>query len=76
MPGGQPRGMLMPSPRATIKFTNAPPPGTDNVSKCPAVARGGMCTAGIDWCIERFSFEREKVIGFAFAFGFHATWLA
>ena len=29
------------------------------------------------WCglyqIERFSFECEKVIGFAFAFGFHAT---
>ena len=23
--------------------------------------------------IERFSFECEKVIGFAFAFGFHAT---
>ena len=23
--------------------------------------------------LERFSFECEKVIGFAFAFGFHAT---
>ena len=26
--------------------------------------------------LERFSFECGKVIGFAFAFGFHATWLA
>ena len=26
-----------------------------------------------DAAIERFSFECQKVIGFAFAFGFHAT---
>ena len=26
-----------------------------------------------DCIIERFSFECQKVIGFAFAFGFHAT---
>ena len=50
MPGGRP-GMLMPSPRSHDKIANAPSPGTDNVSKCPAVARGGMGTAGIDWCI-------------------------
>ena len=35
-----PRGRLMPSPRATIKL-RMPHPGTDNLSKCPAVARGG-----------------------------------
>ena len=37
---GSPRGRLMPSPRAAIKL-RMPHPGTDNMSKCPAVARGG-----------------------------------
>ena len=35
-----PRGRLMPSPRAAIKL-RMPHPGTDNLSKCPAVSRGG-----------------------------------
>ena len=44
---GSPRGRLMPSPRAAIKLRI---PGTDNLSKCPAVAGGGggMGTAGSD----------------------------
>ena len=42
--------MQMPDPRAVIKF-QMPHPRDWNVSKCPANARGGMGTAGIDWCI-------------------------
>jgi len=34
-------------PRAAIKL-QMPHPRTDNVSKCPAVAREGMGKAGID----------------------------
>ena len=49
-----PQGGLMPSPRAAIKL-RMPHPGTDNLSKCPAVALGGggggMGTAGTDRCI-------------------------
>ena len=31
----------MPDPPGHAKFANAPPPGTDMVGKCPAVAGGG-----------------------------------
>ena len=48
---GSAQGMLMHSPRGRDKIVNAecPTPGTDNVSKCPAVAgQGGMDIPGID----------------------------
>ena len=50
MPRGR-CGMVMPSPWAA-KNCEWPNPGTDNVSKCPAVAGGGgVDSAGIDWWI-------------------------
>ena len=47
---GRPGGRQMPDPRAVIKF-QMPHPRDWNMSKCPANARGGMGTAGIDWCV-------------------------
>ena len=49
-PGVVPGGRQMPDPRAVIKF-QMPHPRDWDMSKCPANARGGMGTAGIDWCI-------------------------
>ena len=43
-----------PAPRQ-CKICQCPTPGTDKVGKCPAVARGGLGTGVIDWCIKPFS---------------------
>ena len=51
MPGGRPRGMLMPSPRGRDEIANAPPPGLTTCANAPRLPGGGMGTAGIDWCI-------------------------
>ena len=41
-------------PRGVIGWkANAPTPGMESAGKCPTIARGGMGTAGIDWCIKR-----------------------
>ena len=45
-----PRGWQMPGPRAAQNLL-MPHSGTDKAGKCPAVARGGLGAAGIDWCI-------------------------
>ena len=46
----------MPGPRAA---QNVPPPGTDKVGKCPAVARGRVCWAQLELTDALFQTELD-----------------
>ena len=47
---------------------------SETAKKTSALANNAvLCCRALCSLLERFSFECEKVIGFAFAFGFHAT---